>query len=119
MSAAESATFKRKYPRRLFTGTVGVLYRGQYMVTQARSLGEGGMSFFWPSSLPIESGVVVTFKIPGDEMISLRGEIRNSKKSNEGPHPILLGIQFLPLPIGDKRRIRAFISARTNNEPFV
>lgn len=115
----QDPNFKRRYPRRVFNGLVGVLYRGQYTLTQAGSLGEGGLSIFWPQSLPVETLVVVTFKIPGDTLISIRAEVRNSTKTKEGPHPYHLGLQFVPLPIGDRRRIRNFISSRPDSEPFI
>ncbi len=111
--------FKRRYPRRIYTNTVGVLYRGQYTLAQGSALGEGGMAFHWPHSLPVEQGAVVTFKIPGNAMISVRSEIRNCKVDLENPGSFIIGIQFLPLPIAEKRRIRAFVSSRLESEPSI
>lgn len=113
------AAFKRKYPRRIFNGSVGVLHQGKYAVTRGISLGEGGMAFLWPKSIPLDHETVVTFKIPGDTMISVRGEIRNSKKWEEDPQFYFIGAQFPPLPIGEKRRIRAYVSSRAENEPII
>lgn len=120
MSSAPSiASFKRKYPRRLFNGAVGVLYKGTYEVTNGLSLGEGGMAFLWPKALPIDDTILVTFKIPGDTMIAVRGDLRNSKKWDQDPNIFVVGVQFLPLPIAEKRRIRAFVSSRLETEPII
>ena len=113
------ANVNRKYPRRLFSGPVGVLYKGRYVVTTGGSLGEGGISIYWPTSLPLEDMLVVTFKIPGDQLISIRAEVRNLTQSNVESHPYHIGLQFVPLPIGEKRRIRNFISSRPDSEPFI
>jgi hypothetical protein len=116
---ANATNFKRKYPRRIYSGAVGVIFHGKYEVTQGVSLGEGGMAFLWPHPLPTEESAVVTFKVPGDSMLSIRGEIRNAKKSDQFPNSYVIGIQFLPLPIAEKRRIRAFVSSRDESEPII
>ncbi len=113
------STFKRKYPRRIYNGSVGVLHQGQYSVTQGISLGEGGMAFLWPKLIPLDHGSVVTFKIPGDTMISVRADVRGSRKWENDPNFFFVGVQFLPLPIAEKRRIRAYVSSRAENEPVI
>lgn len=115
----ESSSFKRRSPRRFFSGSVGLLFGGKYAVTQGVSLGEGGLAFLWPTSLTLNIQVVVTFKIPGENMISVRGILRNVKTWERDPTQKMIGVQFLPLPMGDKRRIRAFVSSRPENEPVV
>lgn len=115
----ESLAFKRKYPRRIFQNSVGVLYKGTFSITTGASLGEGGMAFHWPNPLQLDHSLIVTFKIPGDNMISIRADVRNSKPSDQDPSQLLIGIQFLPLPIGEKRRIRAYVSSRVENEPTI
>jgi len=122
MSADKVPTgqYKRKYPRRVFYGSVGVLVHGLYGVTDSTTLGEGGMSFLHETQIPVNTEIVVTFKIPDDAMISVRAEVRNSRKDkNKDTNKIIHGIQFLPLPIGEKRRIRAYVSARTEEEPII
>jgi hypothetical protein len=113
------STFKRKYPRRIFTNAVGVLHKGQYSVTKGVSLGEGGMAYLWPNAIPLSGGVVITFKIPGDEMLAVRAEIRNVMPYDADPNYFFIGVQFLPLPIGEKRRIRAYVSSRAETEPII
>jgi hypothetical protein len=112
--------FKRKYPRRVFYGFVGVLINGHYFITESTSMGEGGMSFLSNSVLDHGSFLVVTFKIPGDAMISLKGEIKNSRKSKpKDTQKLIYGVQFVPLEIGEKRRIRTYVSARSEDEPII
>ncbi len=112
-------SLKRKYPRRYFRSSVGVLYRGQYTITKGIALGEGGMAFVWPIEIPIDFGAVVTFKIPGDAMISILSDIKNAIIWDEDPNYFFVGIQFRPLPISEKRRIRAYVSSRADNEPLI
>lgn len=112
--------FKRRYPRRVFFGFVGVLINGHYIITESTSLGEGGMSFLSNSVLEHGTFLVVTFKIPGDAMMSVRGEIRNSRRSKaKDTQKLIYGLQFLPLQIGEKRRIRTYVSARSEDEPII
>lgn len=118
-SRGDVATYKRKYPRRIFYGAVGVLYRGQYHVTVGGSIGEGGMSFESDTPLPMGHSVVVTFKIPQDAMLSTRAEIKNCIKSADKPGIYKIGVQFIPLPIAEKRRIRSYVSSRTEHEPII
>lgn len=109
----------RKSPRRYFTGAVGVLFKGRYEVTQGLSLGEGGLAFVWSQPLPLTEQVVVTFKIPGHDMVSIRGILRNVKPWEQNPSLKMIGLQFVPLSMGTKRRIRAFVSSRPENEPII
>lgn len=112
--------FKRRYPRRVFYGFVGVLVNGHFSITESTSLGEGGMSILSNSVLEQGTFLVVTFKIPGDAMMSVRGEIKNSRKSKaKDAQKLIYGIQFLPLEIAEKRRIRTYVSARSEDEPII
>ena len=113
------ASFKRKFPRRIFDGNIGVLHRGHYIVTKSISIGEGGISFLWPSKQAPQGVIVITFRLPGDAMLSLRAEIKNTAPMEDNQEGLSVGTQFLPLPIGEKRRIRAFVSSRAENEPVI
>lgn len=114
------AQFKRKYPRRVFHGFVGLLINGHYLITESTSLGEGGMSFLSNSIIEHGTFLVATFKIPGEGMLSVRGEIRNSRKSKPNDtQKLIYGVKFIPLPIGERRRIRTYVSARSEDEPII
>lgn len=111
--------FKRKYPRRFFSGAMGVLYKGVFGITQSTSLGEGGLAFYWPTSFSNESHCVVTFKVPGNGMLSVHGVVKNSKAPVDETGQYVIGIQFLPLGMADRRRIRTYVSSRSDNEPLI
>jgi hypothetical protein len=114
----QTYAFKRKFPRRKFHGYVGVLHRSLYDLCQCAVLGEGGMAFLADREFPNMGLVVVTFKIPGDLLISIRGEIRNVRL-HQDTKLFFHGIQFFSLPIEDRRKIRSYVSARTQNEELV
>ncbi len=115
----KNATFKRKFPRRKFNGYIGVLYRGKYKLTNSAVLGEGGLAFYLESKINIGSLIVVTFKIPGHNLVSIRGEVRNSKHETKISNLYFHGIQFFKIPIEDRRKIRSYVSARLQTEELV
>lgn len=112
------AAFKRKFPRRKFQGHIGVLYRGVYDLCGCAVIGEGGLAFLSDRELPNSGLVVVTFKIPGDVLVSVRGEIKNVRFRND-IKMYFHGIQFFVLPIEERRKIRSYVSSRTQNEELV
>ena len=52
-------------------------------------------------------------------MFSIRSDIKNAIIWEEDPNYFFVGIQFQPLPISEKRRIRAYVSSRADNEPLI
>lgn len=111
-------TFKRKFPRRKFTSFIGVLYLGVYRLCQGAVLGEGGLAFYFEQEIPISGLVVVSFRIPGDAIVSIRGEVRNIKK-DKSSKLFFHGLQFFSLPLEERRKIRSYVSARLQEEELV
>lgn len=113
--------YKRKYPRRIFYGTTGVLLGGKYTISSATTVGEGGLSFIWKNSIPNGTEVVVSFKLPGELILTRKSEVRNSRanKSDARENNYIIGIQFNPLTIAEKRKIRSYVSSRSENEPTI
>lgn len=105
---------RRKFPRRNLPKNVGVLYRGEYAVKGGVAIGEGGLSFLSSQMVPVAEEVIITFKIPGGQMTSVRAEVRNhlSKDKNKVIH----GLRFLNLSIEGRRKIRAFVASRPGSE---
>lgn len=120
-NSVSTTKFKRKYPRRIFFGAIGLLLKGDYSISTATTIREGGLSFKWDQSIAVGTEVVISFKIPGETMISRRAEIRNGRPDNnsELQKNFIIGIQFLPLTIAEKRKIRSYVSARSENEPTI
>jgi hypothetical protein len=111
-------SFKRKYPRRKFFGHTGVLYRGEYDMCQCAVIGEGGIAFLSDRQLPLMGLVVINFKIHGDRLVAVRGEIRNVHfKQDAGAY--FHGIQFFTMSVEHRRKIRSYVSSRTQNEELV
>lgn len=75
-------------------------------------IGEGGLLLICDQELPIGQSVVVNFIIPGATGI-VRGEVKNSPAENT------FGIQFFSCPFELKRRIRDYVSAKSEEEAKV
>lgn len=120
-NSVSTSKFKRKYPRRIFFGAIGLLLKGNYYISSATTIGEGGLSFKWDQSIVVGTEIVISFKIPGESMISRRGEVRNGRPDNSSAQSksFIIGVQFLPLTIAEKRKIRSYVSARSENEPTI
>jgi hypothetical protein len=104
----------RRYPRRIFTESVGCLYRGQYQIVQARQLGQKGMMFENAQDIAAGDYVVVSFVISRKHYLILRAEARYVKEDQEGT--VLVGFEFTDIKAKDKRTIREYISAKTEAE---
>lgn len=105
----------RRTPRRVYMRSIGVLWNGQYMVTQGLQISEGGMLFRTNVSLPIKSQVVISLVLPGGgDVIVTRGEI-----IYERPGPAegrQYGVRFKNLALNLRRLIRNYVTAKTQAE---
>ncbi len=112
---AGSEIIKRKYPRRAFNKSVGILFQGEYFICTAGTIGEGGMLLYLPKPLEIDQQMLLSFQIPGGDFISLRGDVRGAQgESTEFGIPF--GIRFINMTFNHKRMIRNFVSDRTESE---
>ena len=102
---------RRKFPRRQFKRSVGVLYQGQYMVCHGHEIGEGGLAFFLSEPLPEGALVVLNFQIPQGEFVSVKAEVKSIAQSDAGYNQH--GCAFVNIKFNQKREIRTFVSART------
>lgn len=120
------STFRRKFPRRRFRRSVGVLSGGKYFMTAGFEIGEGGVSFQTRTPLKIGALVVLNFQVPDGEFISVRAEIRNSENppdmqvgadgrvTQDGL--LVYGCSFENLRFERKREIRNFVTNRPASE---
>ena len=109
-SYEDQGYFRRKYPRRSLKRSVGVIAKGTYFICQSDEIGEGGMSLDTDMVLLQGTEVVVSLQIPNGDFISVRGEVKSSRKRNG---TMIHGLAFAQIPFANKRQIRAFVSART------
>ncbi|MGZ3743298.1 MAG: PilZ domain-containing protein [Pseudobdellovibrionaceae bacterium] len=113
MSEFEDLGFiRRKFPRRSLAKKVGVLFGGQYFICHSGEIGEGGMSIVSEYALTEGRELVLSFQIPQGTFVTLRGVIR-STKPDQGV--VTHGIAFDSIPLGFKRQIRTFVSARISS----
>jgi hypothetical protein len=97
------SSIRRKFPRRTLVKKVGVLFGGEYLICQS------GMSIISEYALTEGRELVLSFQIPKGTFVTLRGMIRSAKPSQG---VVIHGIAFDVIPLGFKRQIRAFVSAR-------
>ena len=124
-SAKKSDLKSRRYPRRNFLRSASYLHAGEYKITFAGELGEGGMSLHVAhSSLEVGSEVLATFKVPFHGIVVQRAEVvhiehnkrvvfdNHTKKNsiNDDSELDLIGLSFVDIDFDQKRWIRNFVS---------
>ncbi len=102
--------FRRKYPRREFKHTVGLLYRGAYHFAEGAQVGEGGLLLNLDIPIDVGQNIVVNFQIPGGDFVCVRGAVRNISKREDFSNPYSYGISFENLKFSHRREIRHFVS---------
>lgn len=108
--------FRRRYPRRAFKRRVGVLHRGHYYLADSEEIGEGGMAILLPESFQENDEIVVSFRIPSGDFVSLRAQVRSVREMNgQASH----GVAFNDIAFSHKRQIRTYVSARSANEKVI
>lgn len=108
---------RRKYPRRQFVRSIGILSAGVYYMSKSCEVGEGGMSFVITGDVALHDEVILSFYIPGKELIVVRAEIRNTNK-DKATGNFIIGCHFENLKFEHKRLIRTFVSEKTEMEHF-
>lgn len=98
---------RRQFPRRDFFQGVGVLYRGEYLIAKGVEIGEGGISFQLGFVLDLNQQLVVTFRLPGYRFLSLRVEVKNSKKT---AGEMQYGCAYVDVSFEVRRKIRSFVA---------
>ena len=111
---------RRKFPRRIFEKMIGFLYRGNYSILKSTQLSEGGMGILADIPAPIKNGdtVVVTFQLPGQELIIARAEVRDVRPPDVTKRK-RISLMFIDFGFYPRRKVREFISAKGPNEPDV
>lgn len=125
-NASSPSAFRRKFPRRQFHRSVGVLFNGKYLVCAAVELGEGGLSFRAPNKDFLKNLMVggdsaeklipgatlaLTFHMGADQKyIVVKANARNVKSGKDGL--AIVGCQFVELNFEHRREIRNFVTSR-------
>lgn len=115
MSDAGRVIRRRRVPRRDFHRRVGLLIRGQYLISRAAQLGEGGMMVYSPTPLKLGQAVVVSFKLPDKAPDIVRAVVRYILPPERGQGP-RYGIEFANLDFNVKRDIRNYVAAKSAAE---
>lgn len=113
---ATQQKYKRLSPRRNLSIPVGLLVGGVYIMGRSFEIGEGGMRIICSTTVRIESGytILITLRIPGASVTTLRGVIRFCQYRPEGESQF--GVQFLNLNEKICRSIRTYVSQKTVKE---
>lgn len=104
----------RRTPRRVYNRAIGVLYNGQYNITQGLQISEGGMLFRSNQPIPTKGQIVVSVVLPGGAVIVSRGEVIYERSDADGFRQF--GVRFKDLPIQQRRVIRNYVTAKTQAE---
>lgn len=116
-NSSSQSLFRRKFPRRRFKRSVGVLAAGKYFMTAGFEIGEGGLSFRSEITIKVGAVVVLNFQVPDGQFVSVRAEIRNSESKSEVPAgQLVYGCAFENLVFERKREIRNFVTNRPESE---
>lgn len=101
---------RRRVPRRAYDAPVGTLIHGEYVLSRAHQVGEGGMMISSSKSLSIGHQMVVSFFISSDVVVVVRATVRNVVPA-QGKNPLRYGLEFLSLNFHYKREIRNFVAS--------
>lgn len=104
---------RRKYPRRAFKRRISVLLAGEYYLCDSEEIGEGGMSFITEAPFPQGAPIVLNFRIPGGDFVSLRALVRSSRQGGGG---FIAGVSFENIAFSHKRQVRSFVSSRATSD---
>lgn len=104
---------RRKFPRRIFESSLGVLSKGQYYVGLGVEIGEGGMMFHIQEEISESHRLLVSFRVPNHGFVVIEANVRNTRHDQEG---FRYGIEFVDLAFENRRRIRDFIAEKTQAE---
>lgn len=82
-------------------------------MTTGQEIGEGGMSFECLEEIAEGGQVVVNFRIPGGDFVSLRATVRSVRPGERGT---IVGLSFEKIAFSLKRQIRSYVSTRSESE---
>ncbi len=100
---------RRRVPRRDYTHRIGLLIAGQYHITRAMQIGEGGMMFYSAVKMRIGQRLVLTFKLPGQNPEVVMGCVRYILQPDQTGQE-RYGIEFLNLDFNVKREVRNYVA---------
>lgn len=106
---------RRKVPRRVFVHKVGLLSQGVYVVGQSHEIGEGGIKISTNLPLILYGRVVITLSIPNYRFISVQAETRYREKEGQQGY-FAFGFEFKTIDFHDRRKIRNFVAAKTEQD---
>ncbi|MEC9282181.1 MAG: PilZ domain-containing protein [Bdellovibrionota bacterium] len=104
---------KRKFPRRIFESSLGVLSKGIYYTGVGVEIGEGGMMFHINEEISESNRLLVSFRVPNHGFVVIQANVRNTRHDDGG---FRYGIEFVDLAFENRRRIRDFIAEKTQDE---
>jgi len=111
-----SNVFRRKFPRRRYFKPVGVLYRGEYWICECEEIGEGGMRLSSPVSMIANSPVILSVIVPGSNDIAITRSLVVYQREDLVEGGFRYGLQFSKLEFKSKKKIRDYISQKTEVE---
>ena len=102
---------RRRVPRRPIDLRVGLLVKGEYFLSLAYEIGEGGMLISSPRDLIEGQKVVVTFNRPDIVSASVLSHVVYLQSKQETGTRRRYGLQFEQIDFEVKRKIRNFVAS--------
>lgn len=115
----EAPAFRRRFPRRQFLRSVGLLEGGKYTMEYGVEIGEGGLLLESERKLRVGTHVVLNLYINSGNFVSVTGEVLYLLPDAErqpGMAHGAFGIKFNNLAFENKRMIRDYIAEKTLDE---
>ena len=99
---------RRRYPRKAFKRVIGVLYYGDYQLSQVTEKGEGGLQLSASAPYRVDDQILMSFFINADTFVAVRGIVRNQFQRAKTERAC--GVEFIDLPLNVKRIIRNIVA---------
>ena len=101
-----------RFPHRQFERSLGLMLNGQYFITVGLELSEIAIRVRVQYEVTVNSGGVVTFRLPNKEFIVVKGDVSNVGKDEGG---FFIDLKFNQLTVYQRRNIREFIAAKSTD----
>jgi Tfp pilus assembly protein PilZ len=108
---AKAAPLKRRVPRRAINARIGILVHGNYSLTWAHEIGEGGMLISSEENLKVGDRLVVTFRIPEIVDGVMLARVVYTLPDKTGKPGGRYGVQFDKVDFDVKRKIRNYVAS--------
>lgn len=103
---------RRRSPRRPFSKSIGVMYKGHFVIEKSLEVGELGLLIQSNRNYKVDDRIVVTFFLPEQGSCVFRGIIRYVRGEEEN----LFGVEFEKVDFHIRRKLRKFVAEKIQRD---